>query len=146
MNISGGTVTQSAGQKITIGAGGFTQTGGTFIGSGSSTINDAIDISTGAFSLTSGSFTSTAGKLSFTGSFTIVAPGSFTHNSGTIALEGSGCNSSTIDANGVVFNIFSINKTMLSYCGGTRTLTIAANTTIPLGSNPTFVYRNNTDD
>ncbi|HEY7704042.1 MAG TPA: hypothetical protein VID03_04345, partial [Acidimicrobiia bacterium] len=76
-----GTVTQGA-VAVTIGAAGFSQSGGAFAGSGSPmTVN-------GPFALSGGSFTSTTAALSVAGAFTH-SSGTFGHNGGTVTFTGS---------------------------------------------------------
>ncbi len=77
----GGTITQAAGIAVTIGASGWAQAGGAFIGGGAAfTVN-------GPFALTGGSYTATTGTLSISGNVTN-AGGTFSHNAGTVALTG----------------------------------------------------------
>ena len=77
-----GTITQGAGQTITVGAGGYSQSGGTFSGG-----NSAIDAN-GSFSLGGGAFTNTSGVLSVSGNFTLANGVTFNANSGTLKLDG----------------------------------------------------------
>ncbi|MGE3680659.1 MAG: hypothetical protein AB7G93_02960 [Bdellovibrionales bacterium] len=87
-----GTITQSSGSTITIGAMGWVQAGGTFVGSNSA---DTIDLD-GHFKLTGGTFTSTRGTLDvdppFGPSATIfnMVAGTFNHNNGTVQFSPSG--------------------------------------------------------
>ena len=107
-----GTITQSPGTTVTIGASGYSQTGGTFAGGTAAvTVN-------GPFTLAGGLFTSTSGVLTVTRAFTATA-GSFAHAGGTTVLSTS---TATISApSGITFS----NLTFLS---GTKTL--AAGTTV----------------
>lgn len=76
-----GTITQAAGQTITVGSSDFSQAAGTFVGAASEiNCNDA-------FSLSGGTFTATSGTFFIAGNFT-VSGGTFTHNSGTITFDG----------------------------------------------------------
>ena len=85
IQISGGysgIITQSA-VTTTVGSSGFSQAGGTFVGSSSAiTVN-------GGFTLSGGSFTSTSGTLSVSGSFTH-GGGAFEANGGTVRFTGGG--------------------------------------------------------
>lgn len=75
-----GTITQPAGNTVTVGSGNFDQDGGTFTGG-----SNAIDIN-GDFILNGGTFTSTSGTMSVSTDFTH-GGGTFTHNSGTVDLD-----------------------------------------------------------
>ena len=98
---------QNSGMTITVGAGGFSQAGGTFTGSSG---GDAITVN-GDFTLSGGSFTSTSGTLSVlgisgvnnTGNFTVSGSSSFAHNNGQVKFEHTptydGTNSATIAVN-----------------------------------------------
>ena len=78
-----GTITQAAGSIVNVGASGFSQAGGTFVGGSS-----AMTV-TGPFGLSGGSFTATATTLSISGTFTYSSPGSFNAGvAGTVALTG----------------------------------------------------------
>lgn len=87
-----GTITQATGQTVTVGASGFSQIGGTFIG------NDADITITGTtgFSLTGGTFTSTSTTLKVGSNdnatmFTLGASATFNHNSGTLFITQANC-------------------------------------------------------
>jgi hypothetical protein len=74
-----GTITQPAGNTITIGTTGWTQAGGVFVGGNSAITNNGI------FTLSGGSFTSTSGTLTFNGSaWSLLNSPTFNANSGTI--------------------------------------------------------------
>ena len=76
-----GTITQSGTNTLTIGADGWAQAAGTFVGgSGNITINN----DSGNFYLTGGSFTSTSGTLEVRKDFVLSAAGTFLHNNGTL--------------------------------------------------------------
>jgi len=110
-----GTITQSPGIAVTIGASGFTQAGGTFAGGTAPiTVN-------GPFALLAGSFISTSGKLSVSGDFTATG-GSFDPWIGTTSFGG-GAAALTVTT-GDVFN-------NLTFAGGTKTL--AAGTSLTAG-------------
>ncbi len=77
----GGTITQAAGIAATVGATGWTQAGGTFVGGTAAfTVN-------GPYQLTSGSYTTTGGTMSVTGAFT-VSGGTFSAPAGTVSFSG----------------------------------------------------------
>jgi hypothetical protein len=78
-----GTITETAGQTVTVGTDGFSETGGTFTGSSG---GDAIQIN-GNFSVTGGTFTSTNGVLSLAGATNTFSSG-FVHNSGHVIFSG----------------------------------------------------------
>ena len=85
-----GTLTQSAGRTVTVGAAGWSQAGGTFAGGTASiTVN-------GPFTLSAGSFTSTTGTLTVTGNLTH-SGGALVATGGTVALSTS---AATIDVPG----------------------------------------------
>lgn len=80
-----GTITQNAGQTVTIGAGGFTQADGASIFTGGDS-----DITVGGnFTLTAGTFTATTANLSVTEDF--ANTGTFNANTGTVTfVDGAG--------------------------------------------------------
>ena len=84
-----GTITQAL-VTTTVGASGFTQADGSFVGS-----NAAITVN-GGFMLTGGTFTSTAANLAVSAGFTHTG-GAFVPNSGTVTFTGS---AATIDVPG----------------------------------------------
>lgn len=86
-----GTITQASGVTITMGAGGFSQADGVFIG-GDSTVT-----LTSNFSLSGGAFTSTSGTWQMMGTFTHTAGGTFAHHSGTWMVYD--CSGGTWDVN-----------------------------------------------
>jgi len=112
-----GTITQGAGNSLTVGTSDFSQAAGTFVGGNSAiTVNDA-------FTLSAGSFTSTTGTLTITGALT-KSGGTFTHNGGTVALSTSNV---TIDVGGSeTFN-------NVSFLSGTKTVA-AGNTLVVTGT------------
>jgi hypothetical protein len=123
---SGGTFTISSGyngtitKSVAIVCGNFSIADGTFTdGSTAFTCAD--------FAISGGTFTATSGTWTLTGSFTKTNSPAFTANGGTIACTGSGLQ--IIDAPSVTFNLFTINAT--------GTVAFQANTTAPLGANPT---------
>lgn len=97
-----GTLTQAAGQTLTIGSSGYSQSNGTFAGG-----NSAIGIN-GPFRLTAGVFTSTSGTLTYDQTtdvgwfnagavFQIPAAVTFNHHNGTIVLTNSGAGAAEFD-------------------------------------------------
>ena len=77
----GGTITQAAGIAVTVGATGWTQAGGTFVGGTAAfTLN-------GPYQLTSGGYTTTSGTMTVTGAFT-VSGGTFSAPAGTVSFSG----------------------------------------------------------
>ncbi|WP_301101395.1 hypothetical protein, partial [Propionivibrio sp.] len=77
INMAAGSLTQNTGQSptLTVGASGFTQSGGSFTGG-----NTAISL--GGLDISGGSFTSTSGTLTMGGNFSL-SSGTFSHNNGT---------------------------------------------------------------
>lgn len=128
-----GTITQNSSITVTLNVSGLTMAGGTFSGSGAT-----ITVS-GDFSMSGGSFTSTSGTMYVDGAVSITG-GTFTHNSGIIELNGTVDASSSFSAANVTFNKVVINRTING--GNTRTLTIAANTEVPLGNSATITLNN----
>ena len=99
----GGTITQAAGQTITIGVSGWTQAAGTFTGGNSAvTINGVFTLSGGVYTATSGTWTQSA-NMTVTGSPTL------NHNSGSWITG----NDITISPNGITLN----NVTFGGYIG-----------------------------
>jgi uncharacterized repeat protein (TIGR01451 family) len=77
----GGTISLAAGIAATVGATGWAQAGGTFVGGTAAfTLN-------GPFQLTSGSYTTTAGTTSVSGALTITG-GTFSATAGTVSFGG----------------------------------------------------------
>ncbi len=113
-----GTISQPAGSIVTVGATGFSQSGGTFSG-GTSAINV-----NGPFTLGGGAFTATSGTLAVRGDFTHTAGGTFNAATGTVALT---TLAATIDVNSSeTFN----NLTLTS---GTKTIA-AGDTLVAIGA------------
>ena len=75
-----GTITQSAGVAITVGATGYSQAGGSFAGG-----TAAITVN-GPFTVSGGTFSSTTATLSVAGAYTHTGGGAFGPNGGTVAL------------------------------------------------------------
>jgi len=76
-----GTLTQASGTGFTIGASGWVQSGGAFVGGGSTS---TFIVVSSTFSVTSGTFTSTKGNLILQVPSTTFTPGTFLNNSGTV--------------------------------------------------------------
>ena len=102
-----GTITQAADQTITLGANGWIQSAGTFIGSNAN-INVNAD---GPVEITNGTFTSTSGVFTFIRNLTIGSTVVFNANSGTIRTIGGSSKTSTISIESAALNIFRIEKT-----------------------------------
>ena len=86
----GGTISQATGIAATVGATGWSQAGGAFVGGTAGfTVN-------GPFALTGGTFAATTGTLSVSGAFSD-SSGTFAHNGGTVSLNGG---AATIDVAG----------------------------------------------
>lgn len=77
-----GTITQGGGNSVTIGASGFTQSAGVFIGGDS-----IIDVN-GSFSLNGGSFMTTSVNMSVSGNFILSSTGTFANPQGTLIFDG----------------------------------------------------------
>ena len=85
-----GTITQSGGQTITVGADGWVQNAGTFVGGDSIITVDKLDLQNGTFTATSGSL-----EVGFLGSdvnqmdgFIVTAGVTYNHNNGTLVFKG----------------------------------------------------------
>lgn len=102
-----GTITQPAATNLTIGTGGWTQSGGTYLGS------DGSITSTGSFSLSGGKFRATSGLWTQSANISF-AGGTFLHNSGTVRIAVT----ASFLATNVLLHNFSIE-------GNNRTLTIS---------------------
>jgi hypothetical protein len=76
-----GSITQAAGQTITVGSSGWSQAARTFTGG-----NSAIDIN-GPFSLSGGTFTASSGAMTVSGNFTLASGVTFTKG-GTLTFDG----------------------------------------------------------
>ncbi len=124
-----GTISINNNITCTIGAIGFSQSGGTFTGNnGNITINSA-------FFLTGGVFNATSGALLITGGYTY-SSGTFNHNNGTVNFS----TSQTITGNTTFYNLlFNANGSIYTIASGT-TITSLNNVTISGG----FAYTINT--
>ena len=92
-----GTITQGTGFTITVGGSGWTQTGGTFVGSNANiTFN-------GVFNQSGGAFTATSGIMYPKNNF--YTTGTFTHNGGTITWQPGCCGNSYIQATNSLNNL-----------------------------------------
>ncbi len=81
-----GQISQGSGNDVTIGSSGYTQAGGTWVGSAAG----GTDITTTSFTITAGAFTAGDGNLSASTTVAITSGGgvTFTHNNGTFVLNG----------------------------------------------------------
>ncbi|HOS49675.1 MAG TPA: hypothetical protein PLG57_13610, partial [Bacteroidia bacterium] len=83
-----GVITQATGRTITLGASGFSQSAGSFIGG-----NSNFTITAGTLNLSGGSFTAPSATMAIAGNFSASANvfvqtgGTFNHNNGTFALN-----------------------------------------------------------
>lgn len=100
-----GTVTQNDTIAVTVGSSNYSQADGTFTGAATS---GNIDVN-GTYSLSGGTFTSTRDTLFVSSTFTISGSPTFTHNSGTVELDGASA-SVTITPSTAVFNNVTVNK------------------------------------
>lgn len=115
-----GTITQSSGETVTVGASGFSQAAGVFTGDSA---GDAITIN-GPFSLTGGTFTGTSGVLTLAASSTISSPAAtFNNNSGTVNFTSTSTPSAVITGSSTFDNLYFGN-------GSTTLLTVATGTTL----------------
>lgn len=99
-----GTMTQAAGVTVHIGDSGFSQSGGTFVGSDSE-----LQVDDGIFTLSKGNFTSTSGELILKGSpqmYFDSINSTFIHNSGSLRLDPVRNADIRMDINGINLNHF----------------------------------------
>ena len=103
------TITQGAGNTLTVGTSNFNQAGGTFTG-GDSTID-----SDGTFTLSGGTFTSTSGNWRQSGNLTL-SGGTFNHNSGNLTLfrDSKTVNTGTAQFYNVLIDISNTNTLTIS--------------------------------
>lgn len=136
-----GSISQQGAATITVGSAGWIQQSGSFVGG-----SGAIDIN-GSVSLSGGSFTSTTGTLSVERSVTIGVTVTFVHNGGVVALDGAFMGDTVLDAPNVSFKRVTINRNLNSGAGGSmRTLTVTADTIVPLGDSPVLVLNDSWND
>lgn len=105
--------------------------------------NSVVVDNTGSLTNNASSTFTTGSSPSFTinGSFVVNSASTFPASDVTLALDGAGIISSSVDASGVTFNTpVTISRTMNT--GTDTTLTIASGTTIPLGNSPTSTLNN----
>ncbi len=120
-----GTISQPAGSAVTVGATGWSQSGGTFSGG-----TNAITIN-GPFALGGGAFTATTGTLSVRGDFTHTAGGIFNASTGTVALT---TGAATIDvSSSETFNNLTLTAGTKTIAAG-DTLTASGATTLTAGA------------
>jgi hypothetical protein len=124
-----GTISMNAGITATLGATGFSQSGGVFTG------NNGNLFLNGPFLLNGGIFNSTTGTLQITGGYTYSA-GTFNHNNGNVSFSAT----QSITGNTSFFNLlFVANGGIYTIAAGT-TLTSMNNVTVSGG----FAYTINT--
>lgn len=113
-----GTILQTSGVKVTIGATGFTQGGGTFTGG-----NDTVS-TTGPFTLSGGTFTSTSSGFILTNADWIHSVGgTFNHNNGTVIFAGS--SGGNVYGNQTFYNLTaSYGSSVQMYIRNNATLTV----------------------
>jgi hypothetical protein len=117
-----GILNQNSSRTLTIGTGGFFQSGGTFTG------GDAAVTMNGAFNLSGGTYTATSGLWTQSANMTISGAPVFNHNSGSWTT------SSTIT---IVPNGINLNNTSFAACGLSQNLsggTIIVSGTLTLSS------------
>jgi hypothetical protein len=129
-----GTITQGT-STITVGASAWVQNDGVFTGG-----SVAIDIN-GALTVNAGTFTATSNTTSVERDVAIALAATFSHNSGTFALDGMFEGDSTVSAPSKTFNRVTVNRATANYSQNS-TLTIAANTILPLGNTATVTLNN----
>ncbi|MFL5814830.1 MAG: beta strand repeat-containing protein [Bdellovibrionia bacterium] len=128
-----GTITQSAGNTVTVGDGGWVQLAGNFSGSSS---GDAISVGNSNLVINGGSFTSTSGTLIF-GTYggynpltlTVGSGATFTHNGGTLTIQGT-CATHSISPGNATFNQVNIGATCATYTFNNGTLNVAGNLSV----------------
>ncbi len=135
-----GSITQTTTATITLGASGWSQTGGTFTGgSGSITINPGSSYFT--YSLTGGTFTSTSGNFLLmggaAGSVFTINGGTFNHNTGTVIFaKGGNANAATITGSATFYKLSFGNNTF------NDSYNLAAGTTLTVNNTLTFNVNN----
>lgn len=97
-----GTITQGAGNTVTVGTSNYNQEAGTFTG------GDSAITMNGSYTLAGGTFTSTSGTLKCQDTFDTSAGGTFTHNSGTV--EATGISKAWDVSTSLTLNNLTINK------------------------------------
>jgi hypothetical protein len=110
-----GTVTQGAGNTITIGSSGWNQAGGFFSGG-----NSAVTMN-GPFSLSGGTYTATSGTWTQSANFTISGSPIFNHNSGNWVSN----SNITLIGNGITLNTVSFGGYGISVNFGGSTLKVS---------------------
>ena len=119
-----GTISQPAGSIVTVGATGFSESGGTFSGG-----TNAININ-GPFTLGGGVFTATSGTLAIRGNFTHTGGGTFNAATGTVATT----LAATIDvSSSETFNNLTLTSGTKTIAAG-DTLTATGATTLTAGA------------
>ncbi|HEX4922906.1 MAG TPA: Ig-like domain-containing protein, partial [Bdellovibrionales bacterium] len=121
-----GTITQAAGQTITVGATGWLQAAGTFTG-GNSNITVA-----GPWSLSGGSYTSTSANLTIERDLTVTNAPTFAHNSGTVTIGSIA--TAAVTPGSLTFNHFAFTKGGGAYNNLSGTLKVDGNLTINQGA------------
>ncbi|MFA5230095.1 MAG: hypothetical protein WC422_01445 [Candidatus Paceibacterota bacterium] len=143
--LEGGTFTNSATGKLTANSLSAFTTTGSIVNSGDIDFSNIDTFPIGrSFTQNAGAEFLTADSPTFnvSGSFVINSGSTFPTSNVTLNITGDGCNNPTIDASSITFDKVTINKVNHSGCNSTKTLTIAAGTTIPLGNSPTITLDN----
>ena len=118
-----GTLTQLAGNGITLGTAGWNQAAGTFVGGDSAiTLN-------GPYALSGGAFTSTSGNLQINSHFTVSGAPTFTANSGTTTFYNS-ATTTNLTPGTIGFNAVNIVGNASTF---TLTGTMTVNGTLTIG-------------
>ncbi len=114
-----GTITQGAASTVTVGASGWTQVAGTFLGASSAITMD------GPFALSGGTFRSTSGIMNINKSYSVTGAPTFTHNSGTLHITtASGGAIDNFIPGTVIYNHVDIHgyDSRIDFLGGTMTV------------------------
>ena len=120
----GGTITQAAGIAATVGATGWTQSGGMFVGSTAAfTVN-------GPFAISAGSYSATTATLSVSGNFSDTG-GAFNAGTGTVSFGGGAATLTVTTAD--TFNNLTLAAGTKTVAAGT-TLTVTGTTTLTGGA------------
>ncbi len=128
-----GTLTQSAGVTVTIGSSGWSQAGGSFVGSSS---GDAITMN-GSVTLTGGSFKATSGTMTVVTDWRLSGSTTFNANSGLFQMQGA-CSSYVFIPGTVTYNNVSITASCATYNFSGGTMSIQGNLTLNSGSSPSL--------
>lgn len=131
INLTGNSLTMIGGARLTVGTGGFTQTGGTFTGA-----SGEVYVQDGHLKLTAGTFTAPTSLRFRRWDFEVANGFNFQHNNGTLYVEGNWDRPVGLKTGDAVFNNVVLNPNSTTFLS-TVTGTMIINGDLTLNHNET---------